>query len=279
MTRKGPTESTLTRREALAGAGALGFATLGAASGRPTGTDSWGEYSDYTLAQSDTPWNLLVGWRRTENGVVVGSSPTDSEDDVEAAGIRIVDVANTLPGDSGTASVGLRLDDPANTAPDGVRVWLRLVPDFDDGDAASAALAERITLDVRYDTGLLGIGGCAGAEGDFAGYGESIASGTLASFDGSALASGVELNPGLFDNGCLTAAERRCLVFSWAFNAAGGNAGQGGSVDFDVAFAADDCGSEGNPFEFEAVDGDGTGADGTGTDGTGADDTHTGGGR
>jgi hypothetical protein len=45
MTQK---ESGLTRREALAGAGAVGFATLGAASGRPTGTDNWDEYTDYT---------------------------------------------------------------------------------------------------------------------------------------------------------------------------------------------------------------------------------------
>lgn len=246
MTQK---ESKLTRREALAGVGAVGFATLGAASGRPTGTDGWGEYSEYTYAQSDTPWDLLVGWRRTVNGTVVGSSPTDGFDDVEAAGIRLVDVDDALPGDTGTASVGLRLDDPAGTAPNGVRVWLRIDPRLDGADAASAALAERISLDVRYDAGVLGIGGCGGAEGDFAGYGERIASGTLASLDGSALATGIELNPGLFDSGCLSADGRRCLILAWEFDSEGGNAGQGGAVDFDVEFAADDCGAEGNPFE------------------------------
>ncbi|GAA0549459.1 hypothetical protein ABNG02_07760 [Halorubrum ejinorense] len=244
-------ESKLTRRQALAGLGAVGFAALGAGSGRPTGTDGWGEYSEYTYAQSDTPWNLVVGWRRTENGAVVDSSPTDAVDDV-GAGIRLVDVENALPGDYGTASVGLRLDDPAGTAPDGVRVWLRIAPSFDGSDAASAALAERISLDVRYDTGVLGIGGCGGAEGDFAEYGESIGAGSLASFDGSALAAGVELNPGLFDDGCLLPGERRCLTFDWAFDAEGGNAGQGGAVEFDVAFAADDCGAEGNPFAMGA---------------------------
>ena len=261
MTQK---ESKLTRREALAGVGAVGFAALGAASGRSTGTDSWAEYSQYTYAQTDTPWDLLVGWRRTENGAIVGSSPSDAEDDVQSDGIRLVDVDNALPGDSGTASVGLRLDDPAAIAPDGVRVWLQIVPSFDTDDPASAALADRISLDVRYDTGILGIGGCGGAESGFADYGEPIASGTLASLDGSALATGIELNPGLLDNGCLGTGEQRCLTVAWEFDSVGGNAGQGGAVDFDVEFAADDCGAEGNPFDM-TVDADGDdSADSTG---------------
>lgn len=247
MTQK---DTHLTRREALAGVGAVGFVTLGAASGRSTG--SWNEYSDYTYAQSDSTssWDLLVGWRRTENGTVVGSSPTDSEDDVASDGIRLVDIDNTLPGDTGTASVGLQLDDPEETVPEGVRVWLQVVPDIDDSDPASVALAERVSLDLRYDTGLLGIGGCGGADGNFMNYGEQIESGTLAELDGSALADGIEL-----DGGCLTTGERRCLIFTWEFDADGGNAGQGGSVDFDLSFAADECGNEGNPFLL-AVDDD-----------------------
>lgn len=253
MTHKGSEELTLTRRKALAGAGAVGFAALGAATGRQTGTDSWNEYSGYTYAQTDTPWDLLVGWRRTENGTLLGSSPTDAEDDVGSDGIRLVDFDNALPGDTGTVSVGLRLDDPAGTAPDGVRVWLRIDPRLDGADAASAALAERIHFDIRYDTGLLGVGGCAGAEGDFAGYGERIAAGTLAELDTDALATGIELNPSLFGDGCLTTDERRCLIFTWEFDSVGGNAGHGGTVNFDVEFAADECGAEGNPFLLEST--------------------------
>ncbi|ELZ51801.1 hypothetical protein C464_00359 [Halorubrum coriense DSM 10284] len=263
MTHKISDELTLTRRKALAGAGAVGFATLGAATRRQTGGDSWGDYSEYTVAQTDTPWDLLVGWRRTENGTLIGSSPTDSENDVVSDGIRLVALENALPGDTGTASVGLRLDDPAGTAPDGVRVWLRIAPSFDAADPASAAVAERVSLDVRYDTGVLGVGACGGAESDFADYGERVAAGSLASFDGSALAAGIELNPGLLDNGCLLAGEQRCLTFAWAFGDEGGNAGQGGTVEFDVAFAADDCAAEGNPFEPSATaegDADGGGA-------------------
>lgn len=236
-------DTQFTRREALAGIGAVGFATLGAAGGRSTG--SWNEYSDYTYAKSDTPWNVVVGWRRTENGSVVDASPTDGAD-VEA-GVRLVDLNNALPGDSGTASVGLRLDDPAGLVSDGVRVWLRLVPRV-GSDPASAALADRVSLDLRYDTGIVGIGGCAGAESGFAAYGERIAAGPLASFEGSALASGVELTPGRFGGGCLAPDERRCLAFSWEFDPDGGNAGQGGTVDFDLSFAAVACGDEKNPF-------------------------------
>ena len=248
MTQK---ESGLTRREALAGAGAVGFAALGAASGRRTGTgtDNWDEYTDYTYAQTDTRFNLLVGWRRTENGTVVDSSPVGAVDDVEAAGIRLVDVANALPHDYGRASVGLRLEDPEGTA----RVWLKIDPDLDDRDDASVALAERITLTVRQDTGIFGIGSCGGAEGEFASAGELIADETLAEIDGSALSNGVELRPGLLGDGCLGPGEQRCLTFEWEFLGEGGNAGQGGAVDFDVRFAADECGSEGNPFDMNAV--------------------------
>ncbi|MDZ5811349.1 hypothetical protein U4E84_08305 [Halorubrum sp. AD140] len=247
MTQK---DTHLTRREALAGVGAVGFATLGAAGGRSTG--SWDDYSDYTYAQSDTPWNVVVGWRRTENGSVVDASPTDAVADA-GPDVRLVDLDNALPGDSGTASVGLRLDDPAELVPEGVRVWLRLVPRV-GSDPASAALAERVSIDLRYDTGILGIGGCAGAGSSFAAYGERIAAGTLASFDGGALASGVELTPGLLGGGCLAPGERRCLAFAWEFDADGGNAGQGGTVDFDLSFAAVACGDEANPFLTAAVD-------------------------
>ncbi|TKX74433.1 hypothetical protein EXE46_09385 [Halorubrum sp. GN11_10-6_MGM] len=242
MTQK---ESGLTRREALAGAGAVGFATLGAASGRRTGTDNWDEYTDYTYAQTDTALNLLVGWRRTENGSVVDSSPVGSVDDVETAGIRLVDVDNALPHDYGTASVGLRLEDPEDTA----RVWLRIDPDLDGLDDASVALAERITLTVRQDTGIFGIGSCGGAEGEFASAGELIADETLADIAGFALADGVELRPGLLGDGCLGPGEQRCLTFEWQFDGEGGNAGQGGAVDFLVEFGVVDCDDEGNPFE------------------------------
>ena len=237
----------VTRRQALAGVGAVGFATMGMGRGRPTA--SWNEYTDYTYAESDAPSRLLVGWRSVYNDALVGESPTDSIDDVEEidGGIRLVDLDNVLPGDTGSASVGLRLDDEGGMVLDGARVWMQIAVDAED--PVSQMFADRIEIDIRYDTGLLGVGRCAGAEDQFADFGEEIFSGTVGGLIGDDLDSGIELDPGLFDNGCLSPDERRCLTFVWRFPTGGGNAGKGGAIDFDVTFRAVSCGMTENPFE------------------------------
>ncbi|RAW44890.1 hypothetical protein DQW50_12040 [Halorubrum sp. 48-1-W] len=237
----------LTRRQALAGVGAVGFASLGMAGGRRTSTPD--EYTSYTYAQSDVPTRLLVGWRTRYNDELVDESPTDEVADVGGS-IRLVDQENVLPGDSGSTSVSLRIDDLGENVPDGVRVWMKIDPDI-GADPASRMLAERIEVSARYDTGFLGVGGCAGAENvdDFPEFGTGIFSGTLAELDGDDLTGGIEVDPGILDNGCLEPEESRCLAFNWAFPVGeGGNGGKGGSVDFDVSFYAVDCGWDGNPF-------------------------------
>lgn len=244
-------EPHLTRRKALAGAGAVGFATMGMGRGRSTASPD--EYTNYTYAESDAPSRLLVGWRSTYNDERVAASPTDSVDGAD--GIRLIDLRNVLPGDAGRTSVGLRLDDPGEAVPEGARVWMRVDVDTSGGRAAaSRALAERIEVDVRYDTGVLGIGRCAGADDEFVDFGEPIYAGSMAGLaaDGD-LAAGVELDPGLFDNGCLVPGERRCLTLVWRFPADGGNAGQGGALDFDVAFHAVSCDRTENPFAAGAA--------------------------
>ncbi|MFC5278476.1 hypothetical protein ACFPM1_06865 [Halorubrum rubrum] len=248
----------LTRRQALAGIGAVGFATLGMAGGRSTG--SWDQYTSYTYAQSDVPTNLLVGWRSRYNDQLVRESPTDEVTEVDEIGspVRLIDQENVLPMDTGSTSVGLRIDDPGENVPDGVRVWMKIDPEI-GSDPASQALAERIDVSVRYDTGFLGVGGCAGAESveDLPTFGDGIFAGTLAELDGDDLTEGIEVDPGILDNGCLTPDESRCLAFNWAFPIGeGGNAGKGGSVDFDVRFYAVDCAWDGNPFEESVPDRD-----------------------
>ncbi|GAA0508753.1 hypothetical protein SAMN04488066_1116 [Halorubrum aquaticum] len=243
-------DTHLTRRQALAGIGAVGFATAGMAGGRSTG--SWDRYTSYTYAQSDVPTQLLVGWRSRYNGQLVGESPTDEVAEVDelAETVRLIDQENVLPMDTGSTSVGLRIDDPGENVPDGVRVWMKIDPEI-GSDAASQALAERIDVSVRYDTGFLGVGGCAGAENvdDLPSFGDGIFSGTLAELDADDLTEGIEVDPGILDNGCLTTEESRCLAFNWEFPIGdGGNAGKGGSVDFDVKFYAVDCAWTGNPF-------------------------------
>ncbi|MFC5134975.1 MULTISPECIES: hypothetical protein [Haloferacaceae] len=243
----------LTRRQALAGVGAVGFATLGMAGGRSTGTrDETGTrngYTRYTYAQSDVPTRLRVGWRSRYNDEPVRESPSDDVTDVDGS-VRLIDQGNVLPGDKGSTSVGLRIDDPGETVSDGVRVWMKIDPDI-GGDQASQALAERIEVSARYDEGFLGVGGCAGAENldDVGNFGSGIFSGTLVDLDDDDLTDGIEVDPGILDNGCLEPGESRCLAFNWAFPVGeGGNAGKGGSVNFDVSFYAVDCEWGGNPF-------------------------------
>ena len=244
-------DTHITRRKALAGIGAVGFATVGVARRRPTG--GWDQYTNYTYAQSDVPTRLLVGWRSRYNGRLVRESPTDNVADVDEVGesVRLIDQANVLPDDRGSASVGLRIDDPGENVPDGVRVWMQISPEVGD-NPASRALAERIDVDIRYDSGFLGVGGCAGAENidEFGTFGDRIFTGTLAGLAAAGPTDGIELDPGILDNGCLYPGESRCLAFNWTFPVGdGGNAGRGGSVDFDVSFYAVDCAWTGNPFE------------------------------
>jgi len=242
----------ITRREALAGVGAVGFATAGIASGRSTG--SWNDYTNYTYAASTGP-RLLVGWRGTYNGDLVIEGPTDPDEFVDGIDdfdgeVRLVDADNVLPKDHGTASVGLIAEnDPA-------RVWMKL-------EAASNDLADRIEIETRYDTGLFGIGGCVGAENDP--RGAAIAAGplsapeTVPSANGDLL-TGVELDPGIFDNSCLGTDESLCLAFTWDVPTGQGNVGSGESAAFALRFRATDCADPNNPFD-PAENGDSTAAD------------------
>lgn len=243
-------DTPLTRRRTLLGIGAVGFAATGLARGRSTG--SWSDYADYTYAQTDGR-RLLVGWQATYNGsgteTVVVDGPTDPADFVDGVtGVRLVDLDDVLPGDEGAASVGLRVEDDVE---EGLRAWMRLAPHIGT-DPASQALADRLRVTVRYDDGLLGVGGCEGADGPFSGFGTLIFSGRFADLTDADLADGVRIDPGLLDGDCLTPSDRRCLVIDWAFPVGDGNAGKGGSVDFDVTFGVDPCGADAtNPFDTE----------------------------
>jgi len=230
----------VTRRQALAGVGAVGFATVGLSRGRSTG--SWNEYTNYTYAETNGR-RLLVGWQTLYNGDVVVDGPTDEGDFADdVTDVRLIDLDDVLPGDEGAASVGLRVEDDVE---EGLAVEMRIEPTIGN-DHASVELAERIEVDVRYDTGLLGVGSCEGVNGDFAGFGEELFSETFADLVDDDLSDGITIDPGLFDNGCLTPGDQHCLLFYWRFPVGGGNAGKGGSVDFDVTFSVRPCGTEGS---------------------------------
>ena len=233
----------VTRRQALAGVGAVGFATVGLSRGRSTGR--WNEYTNYTYAETNGR-RLLVGWQTLYNGDVVVDGPTDEGDFADdVTDVRLIDLDDVLPGDEGAASVGLRVEDDVE---EGLRAWMRLRPTI-GADAASQELAERLKVEVRYDDGLLGLGGCEGVNGDLSGFSTPIFEGTFADLADDDLAEGIAIDTGFLDDGCLTPGDQRCLLLYWKFPVGDGNAGMGGSVDFYVTFGVDPCGADGNPFE------------------------------
>lgn len=242
-----------TRRSVLTGVGAAGVGAYGFLrfSDVPT-VDGTASYTNYTLAETHGP-KLLVGWYSTYNDELVSGSPTDGGgwaydstdeyvDDVEAVlgDVPAVDLDNALPGDEGALSVGLFVDPDSESA----RVWLRLAGD-------DSSLSRAIGIEAWYDTGIFGIGGCRGTESDpRPGNTITLAGATLAA--PGALADGVELNPGIFDNGEINPGDRLCLALRWEFPADRGNELQDSSSAFDLEFRAVEASNPSNPFEGDA---------------------------
>ena len=240
-----PTRRSVLTSVGAAGVGGYGFLRFRGASTAGDG----GEYTNYTLAETHGP-QLLVGWYSTYNGHLRSGTPTDGDawgydsteeyvDGVDAvlADHPAVDVGNLLPGDEGTLSVGLVIRPGSESG----RVWMRL----DSG--AGSQLSEAIGVDVWYDTGIFGIGGCRGAEDGTAIDTITAPGATLA--DPGPLSDGIEINSGLFDNGVIDPDERVCVALSWSFPTGNGNELQHSSTTFDLEFVAVSADHDGNPFE------------------------------
>jgi len=242
-----PTRRSVLTSVGAAGVGGYGFLRFRGASTAGDG----GEYTNYTLANTHGP-QLLVGWYSTYNGHLRSGAPTDGDawkydateeyvDGVDAvlADHPAVDIGNLLPGDSGTLSVGLFITPDSDPG----RVWMRL----DSG--AGSQLSEAIELEVWYDTGIFGIGGCQGAENGPTIDTITPPGATLA--DSGSLSEGIEINSGIFDNGVIEPGERVCVALSWEFPAGNGNELQDSSTTFDLEFCAVDAAHEGNTYPCE----------------------------
>ena len=244
--------SELTRRNVLASVGAAGVGGYGFLRFRdPSVAGDDVRYTNYTLAQTDGP-RLLVGWYSTYNGELVSGAPTDEgewrhgETDEYVDGVDAVlgdnpavNVDNGLPGDSGTLSVGLFVDPDSESA----RIWMRL---GDDDGALNGALNGAISVRAWYDTGIFGIGGCQGAENGTSTDLITPDGATVA--DPGALADGVEINPGIFDNGTIDPGDRVCIALSWQLPVGTDNSFQRASGGFDLTFAAVSPEHTANPF-------------------------------
>jgi hypothetical protein len=238
-----------TRRNVLMSVGAVGVGAYGFTRFRGISTaDSDPQYTNYTLAETHGP-KILVGWYSTVNNELTSGSPVDSEaweydstdeyiDDVESvlAGSPAVDVGNALPGDSGTLSVGLFVAPDSESG----RIWMRL-------EGGDGSLGEAVGIRMWYDTGIFGIGGCQGAENGTAVDTITPENATLAT--PGQLADGIEINPGIFDNGEINPGDRVCVALAWALPIDVGNDLQNASTDFDLEFVAVSADDPANPFE------------------------------
>jgi hypothetical protein len=276
------TQTPITRRQVLAGLGAVGLVAAGprlvrAARGEPG-------FTQYTLAQSaDGGPDLRIAWYETYNGTYQEDSgrftsgpalrPTnESFTDAAAAG-RFVDTVdatnpedvvepgavigldNVLPGDEGVVVVGLLAEDAD------ARVWFKLdllatpengryEPEATAGDATDGAdegeLQDAIDVELWYDTSLTG--GCDGVRNGSEAFVSGLS--TLGSLDGTlaevaaATDRGVELDFDLVGTGCLPAGVQRCVAFRWSFpEAPDNNRSQTDGVSFSLRFATVACGN------------------------------------
>lgn len=234
----------ISRRQLLASVGAVGVVGLGFR--RATVTGEPPAYTDYTYAMSDDGGpRLRVAWYSTYNGRLVNATPVEGGSDATAGDGDptppeayvdgydpetygpLVSHANVLPGDSGTVALGLFAEE--------MDARLRLIPTV-DGD-----LGRVVDLAVWYDTGLFGIGGCAGT--DVVPESPDVET-TLAAFGeeygpGSPSPDGFPLREGFGD--CLPEGDRLCLGFAWRIDESVTNEWQGRGVGFELAVAAEQC--------------------------------------
>mgnify|MGYP000270533228 CR=1 FL=1 len=283
------TQTPITRRQVLAGLGAVGLVAAGprlvrAARGGPA-------FTRYTLAQSTNGGpDLRIAWYETYNGVYQedsdrftggpGLQPTeasfnesaragrfvDTTSDVEGEAVgagAVVDLGNVLPGDEGTVVVGL-LADAADAT-----VWFRLrldatpenglvEPERTAGDTSDQVgeLQDAVAVSLWYDTGSL-----TGCDGRLNG-GESFVTGlsTLGDLDGSLVdvaddtEDGIALDFDLLGSGCLPANTQQCVGFRWAIPESVGNAVQTDGVSFALEFATVPCDESTNPFTGATVE-------------------------
>lgn len=261
-------ELPYSRRKLLASVGVVGTASLGFARGnrRVSGTEP--SYPNVTYAATEGP-ELRIGWHATyDDGrdgdslrtVSPGTGAWDHDntaeyaDDLDDDGPEgpvgpagpVFDLDDVVPGDSGTLSVGLQIGEESQPG----TVWARRLL------AGEGALASVIDIELWYDTGIFGVGGCQGAESGS--FGGPVVTGTLAEPDTSlaatgSLEAGLRLDPGVVTADCLEPGDRLCLGFRWSIDEEVGNAYQGEGMRFALDFGAVSCEFDGNPFAAESA--------------------------
>ena len=221
-----PQLETISRRQVLGSVGVVGMVGLGFR--RPGVTDDGPAYTDYTYARPDDENGprLRVAWYSTYNGAVKNTTPGTDEyvdDYSESIYGPLVAESNVLPGDSGTVALSCVAEE--------MDARIRLFP------TVAGDLSQVVEVAFWHDTGILGIGSCAGTDEipDNPAY-----RGTLAAFSEAYGENGLLLRKG-FSN-CLSEGDRHCLGFAWWLNESIGNEWQGQGLEFGLTFVATQCG-------------------------------------
>lgn len=281
------TSFTPSRRQVLAGVGALGAASLGAGYAAAVTTRPR-PFTRYTYAQSTDGADLLrVAWYETYNGTYQGSqlgpdAPPEAWDHTDlgtyvafdGASVRVDDA---LPGDSGTVVLGLS---PAGETD--VRVWFRLLlvcapengvnePEREVDTAAdgpdAGELADALRFTLWHDTGVANLAAC---DGEYTMRGvpglsePRIAYGTPRDpvagepYAGEDPAAGYPLDLATGQGRtCLRAGTQTCVGFEWEIPATVGNVIQTDGLEFLLQFVPVACDDETNPFTTGVLPGPG----------------------
>lgn len=274
------TQPPITRRQVLAGLGAVGLVAAGprlvrAARGEPP-------FTNYTLAQSDGDGpDLRIAWYETYNGEyqedsnrftagpALDNSSAAFNDSAQAGRFvntvnatnpseavepgAVIGLDNVMPGDEGVVVIGLLSEDAD------ARVWFTLdlletpenghyEPEISAGDSSDGAtdgeLQDAIDVELWYDTGVGG--GCDGVKGTTEDFVSGLS--TLGTLDGTLAQvaadtdQGIELDFDLLGSGCLPAGVERCVAFQWSFpDAPDNNQSQTDGVSFSLRFATVAC--------------------------------------
>jgi hypothetical protein len=266
----------LSRRQLLTAIGGVGLLAAGPRVAGALRREP--SFTRYTYAQSvDGGPNLRVAWYERYNGSVLeesnrfgGRAPltntsasfNDSADagafvdltgpDAVPTG-PVLSIPNAHPGDEGLLLIGLRAEAAH------ARAWLQVTagefaenslvePERRDGDDSvdRGELQSHLDVELWYDTGRLGVGGCNGLR-DVTEE-AVIGSDTLESVD-DGLDGGVLLDFGIVESACIPADTQRCLGLRWSIDPAVSNVIQSDSARVDVRLVATACSETRNPFE------------------------------
>ncbi|WP_255150865.1 hypothetical protein [Halorarius halobius] len=246
-----PSDSRPTRRDILAGAGAVGSLYLATKGGAAALGLQPVELNRRTRIEG--PTDLRIDWRETYNGKRLPAENGSRNGRGGRSAAPVVTFDGVLPGDSGTATFRLTQAAPGRDVegerpPLRVRLRPRVTANAENGLTEPERMAGDTTpergelldsVDARLwrDDGVLGsgVGACNGRHEE----GEPLlAEGSLRELDTD---SGIVLAGPGGARDCLSPKATLCVGLEWSVDSNVGNLVQGDSLRFDLDFYTESC--------------------------------------